>query len=110
VRSHILEERPIQVRSLQHALQHYRDIQTHTREARSREEALAAIDRNYQRAEQADRLGLAWRWVEQEAAFNALEAELDPRARAWGGSPPRSRHSAGASPTWIVNGSSPTTP
>ena len=78
VRSHILEERPIQVRSLQQALQHYRDIQTRTREARSREEALAAIDRNYQRAEQADRLGLAWRWVEQEAAFNALEAELEP--------------------------------
>jgi len=78
VRSHILEERPIQVRSLQQALQHYRDIQTRTREARSREEALAAIDRHYQRAEQADRLGLAWRWVEQEAAFNALESELEP--------------------------------
>jgi len=78
VRSHILEERPIQVRSLQQALQHYRDIQTRTREARSREEALAAIERNYQRAEQAERLGLAWRWVEQEAAFNALEAELEP--------------------------------
>jgi uncharacterized protein YPO0396 len=78
VRSHILEEHPIQVRSLQQALQHYRDIQTRTREARSREEALAAIDRNYQRAEQAERLGLAWRWVEQEAAFNALESELEP--------------------------------
>ena len=78
VRSHILEERPIQVRSLQQALQHYRDIQTRTREARSREEALAAIDHRYQRAEQAERLGLAWRWVEQEAAFNALEAELEP--------------------------------
>ena len=78
VRSHILEERPIQVRSLQQALQHYRDIQTRTREARSREEALAAIDHKYQRAEQAERLGLAWRWVEQEAAFNALEAELEP--------------------------------
>ncbi len=82
VRSHILEERPIQVRSLQQALQHYRDIQTRTREARSREEALAAIDRNYQRAEQAERLGLAWRWVEQEAAFNALEAELEPLRQA----------------------------
>ncbi len=81
VRSHILEERPIQVRSLQQALQHYRDIQTRTREARSREEALAAIDRHYQRAEQAERLGLAWRWVEQEAAFNALEAELEPLRR-----------------------------
>jgi hypothetical protein len=78
VRSHILEERPIQIRSLQQALQHYRDIQTRTREARSREEALAASDRNYHRAEQAERLGLAWRWVEQEAAFNALEAELEP--------------------------------
>ena len=78
VRSHILEERPIQVRSLQQALQHYRDIQTRTREAKSREEALAAIDHRYQRAEQAERLGLAWRWVEQEAAFNALEAELEP--------------------------------
>jgi uncharacterized protein YPO0396 len=78
VRSHILEERPIQVRSLQQALQHYRDIQTRTREARQREETLTAVDRNYQRAEQAERLGLAWRWVEQEVAFNALEAELEP--------------------------------
>ncbi len=82
VRGHILEERPIQVRSLQQALQQYRDIQTRTREARSREETLAAIDRHYQRAEQAERLGLAWRWVEQEAAFNALEAELSPLRQA----------------------------
>ncbi len=78
VRGHILEERSIQVRSLQQALHHYRDIQTRTREARQREEGLALIDRGYQRAEQADRLGLAWRWVEQEAAFNALEAEQEP--------------------------------
>ncbi|MGE5154659.1 MAG: ATP-binding protein, partial [Bdellovibrio bacteriovorus] len=78
VRSHILEERPIQVRSLQQALQHYREIQTRTREAQAREKALDAINRNYQRAEQAERLGLAWRWVEQEAAFNALESELEP--------------------------------
>ncbi|MBP8290961.1 MAG: hypothetical protein KAX51_14360, partial [Chromatiaceae bacterium] len=78
VRGHILEERSIQVRSLQQALHHYRDIQTRTREARQREEALALIDRGYQRAEQAERLGLAWRWVEQEAAFNALEAEQEP--------------------------------
>ncbi|MBP8198568.1 MAG: hypothetical protein KAX64_08410, partial [Chromatiaceae bacterium] len=78
VRGHILEERSIQVRSLQQALHHYRDIQTRTREARQREEALVLIDRGYQRAEGADRLGLAWRWVEQEAAFNALEAEQEP--------------------------------
>ena len=57
VRGHILEERSIQVRSLQQALHHYRDIQTRTREARQREEALALIDRGYQRAEQAEPAG-----------------------------------------------------
>jgi uncharacterized protein YPO0396 len=82
VRSYILEDRPIQVRSLQQALQHYRDIQIRTREAHQREEALAAIDRQYQRAEQAERLARAWRWVEQEAAFNALEAEMEPLREA----------------------------
>jgi len=78
VRHHILEERPIQVRSLQQALQHYRDIQSRTREARSREDALDVIDKHYRRTEQAEQLGMAWRWVEQEAAFNAFEAEIEP--------------------------------
>lgn len=78
VRSHILEERPIQVRSLQQALQHYREIQTRTKEARQREEALSAINTLYQRAEQAERLGLAWRWVAKEAEFSALDAEIEP--------------------------------
>lgn len=82
VRTHILEERPIQVRSLQQALHHYRDIQTRTREARQREEALVALDQGYRRADQAERLGLAWRWVEHEAAFNAREAELEPQRLA----------------------------
>ncbi|MES9879452.1 MAG: ATP-binding protein, partial [Sedimenticola sp.] len=78
VRSHILEERPIQVRSLQQALQHYREIQTRTKEARLREEALSAINALYQRAEQAERLGIAWRWVAKEAEFSALDAEIEP--------------------------------
>ncbi len=78
VRHHILEERSIQVRSLQQALQHYQDIQSRTREARMREDALAVIDKHYRRAEQAEQLGVAWCWVEQEAAFNALEAEIEP--------------------------------
>lgn len=78
VRNHILEERQIQVRSLQQALQHYRDIQTRTREARKREDELAAIDKHCRRTERAKQLEMAWRWVEQEAAYNALEAELDP--------------------------------
>lgn len=78
VRSHILEERPIQVRSLQQALQHYRDIQTRTKEARQREEALSAINVQYQKAEQAEGLGIAWRWVAKEAEFNALDAEIEP--------------------------------
>ncbi len=78
VRGHILEERPIQVRSLQQALHHYRDIQARTREARQREEALSAIDSQYQKAEQSERLGMAWRWVAKEAEFNALDAEIEP--------------------------------
>lgn len=78
VRGHILEERPIQVRSLQQALQHYRDIQARTKEARQREEALSAIDSQYQKAEQSERLGMAWRWVAKEAEFNALDAEIEP--------------------------------
>jgi len=78
VRSHILEERPIQVRSLQQALQNYRDIQTRTSEAKIREDALSDINKNYHRAEQAEKLGVAWGWVEKEAAFNGLEAELEP--------------------------------
>jgi uncharacterized protein YPO0396 len=85
VRGHILEERPIQVRSLQQALQHYRDIQARTQEALKREESLGAIDRAYRRAEQAERLALAWRWVEQETAFNALESELEPMRTALAG-------------------------
>ncbi len=78
VRSHILEERPIQVRSLQQALQHYREIQTRTKEARVREEALSNINTLYHRAEQAERLGIAWRWVAKEAEFSALDAEIEP--------------------------------
>ena len=78
VRGHILEERPIQVRSLQQALQHYREIQARTKEARQREEALSAINSQYQKAEQSERLGMAWRWVTKEAEFNALDAEIEP--------------------------------
>ena len=78
VRSHILEERPIQVRSLQQALQDYRDIQTRTREAKKREDTLSEINKNYHRAEQADKLGIAWSWIEKEAAFNGVEAEIEP--------------------------------
>ncbi|MBK1717132.1 SbcC/MukB-like Walker B domain-containing protein [Thiocystis violacea] len=78
VRDYILEERPIQVRSLQQALQQYRQIQISTQEARRREQLLSEIDRLYRRAEKAECLALAWRWVEQEAAFNALETEMEP--------------------------------
>ncbi|MEW8488607.1 MAG: SbcC/MukB-like Walker B domain-containing protein [Candidatus Thiodiazotropha endolucinida] len=78
VRSHILEERPIQVRSLQQALQHYRDIQARTLEARQREDLLSNINAQYKKAEQAERLGMAWRWVCKEAEFGALEAEIEP--------------------------------
>ena len=79
VRSHILEERPIQIRSLQQAYSTPRTSSTRTRKAREREKAPADIGHHYQRAEQAERLGLAWRWVEQESAFNALEAESPGR-------------------------------
>ncbi len=78
VRSHILEERDIQVKSLQQALRNYREIRKRTEEAERREKALADIDGLYRKAEQAEQLLLSWRWVEQEAAFNALEAELEP--------------------------------
>ncbi|MCM8857107.1 MAG: AAA family ATPase [Candidatus Thiodiazotropha sp.] len=78
VRGHILEERPIQVRSLQEALHHYRDIQARTKEARQREEALSAINAQYQKAEQSERLGMAWRWVAKEAEFSAFDAEIEP--------------------------------
>jgi uncharacterized protein YPO0396 len=85
VRSHILEERPIQVRSLQQALQNYREIQTRTSEARQREDILLSINSQYKKAEQAECLGMAWRWVSKEAEFNALEAEMEPlRARIEG--------------------------
>ncbi|WP_058555931.1 SbcC/MukB-like Walker B domain-containing protein [Thiohalocapsa sp. ML1] len=78
VREYVLERRPIEVRALQQALANYRDIQTRTREARQREEALAGMDKDYRRAEQAERLALALRWVAAEAGFNALEAEAVP--------------------------------
>lgn len=78
VRGHILEERPIQVRSLQQALQHYRAIQARTKEAQQREEALSVINSQYQKAEQSERLGMAWRWVAKEAEFSALDAEIEP--------------------------------
>jgi len=78
VREYVLERRPIEVRALQQALQNYRDIQGRTREARQREEALAAMDKDHRRAEQAERLALAFRWVAAEASFNALEAEAAP--------------------------------
>jgi len=78
VRSHILEERPIHVRSLQQALGHYRDIQIRTKEAREREEALSVINTQYQKAEQAERLSIAWCWVAKEAEFGALDAEIEP--------------------------------
>jgi len=78
VRDYVLERRPIEVRALQQALQNYRDIQGRTREARQGEEALAAMDKDYRRAEQAERLALGLRWVAAEAGFNALEAEAAP--------------------------------
>ena len=84
VRTYILEERTIHVHSLQQALKHYREIEARTQDARRRELALGEIDKLYQRAEQADRLAQAWRWVEQEAAFNALEAEMEPLREAIG--------------------------
>jgi uncharacterized protein YPO0396 len=82
VRAYLLEDRPIQVRSLQQALHHYREIEARTREARRREQALMEIDRLYTRAEQAGRLAGAWLWVEQEAELNALEAEMEPLREA----------------------------
>lgn len=78
VRSHILEQRPIQVRSLQQALQHYRDIQARTHEARERETLLSNINARYNKAEQAERLAMAWRWVCKEAEFGVLQAEIEP--------------------------------
>lgn len=78
VRDYILEERPIQVQSLQKALQHYREIELSTQQARLRERSLEEIDKLYRRAEKAESLALAWRWVEQEATLNALEADMEP--------------------------------
>lgn len=78
VRSHILEERSIQVRSLQQALQQYRDIQTRTQEAQLREETLSAINNLYEKGERAERMSVAWRWVAKEAEFSALDAEIEP--------------------------------
>jgi len=78
VRSHILEERPIQVRSLQQALQQYREIQIKTKQAQQREETLSAINSLYERGEKAERMAGAWRWVVKEAEFSALDAEIEP--------------------------------
>ncbi len=78
VRAYILEERSIRVRELQSALKTYQDIQARTREAREREQQLETIHGQYTRADQNERLGLSYRWVEQEAAFNALVAQIEP--------------------------------
>jgi len=82
VRGQILEERDIQVRSLQQALGRYREISRRAKDAKRREDALEEIDRFYRKAEQAERLAMDWRWVEQESLFNALEAELEPLREA----------------------------
>ena len=74
----ILEQRDIEVKALQQALQNYREIRRRTEEANQREQALAGIEGHYQRADQAQRLNLRWLWVEQESLFNALETELEP--------------------------------
>ncbi|MBK1672153.1 hypothetical protein CKO35_02325 [Ectothiorhodospira shaposhnikovii] len=81
VRQFVLEDRPIQVRQLQQALRHYRDIRTRTEDARRRESALESIRQHYGRADQAESRACSFRWVEQEARFNALEAVTDPLAR-----------------------------
>lgn len=78
VRQFVLEERPIQVRQLQQALKHYRDIRDKTEEARKRESALDGINQCYARADQAERRALSYRWAEQEARFSAGEAEMEP--------------------------------
>ena len=78
VRGQILEQRDIEVKALQQALQNYREIRRRTEEANQREQALAGIEGHYQRADQAQRLNLSWLWVEQESLFNALETELGP--------------------------------
>ena len=78
VRGQILEQRDIEVKALQQALQNYREIRRRTDEANQREQALTSIDGHYQRADQAQRLNLSWLWVEQESLFNALETELEP--------------------------------
>ncbi len=82
VRGQILEERDIQVKALQQALRNYREIRRRTQEAERREKALQAINELYRKSEQAERLALAWRWVVQEAGFNALEAQLEPLIEA----------------------------
>lgn len=78
VRRYILEDRPIQVRDLQNALQRYREIRRRTREAQERERKLKEINDLYQRAEKAEGLSVAWRWVEKEALYNALITEIEP--------------------------------
>lgn len=82
VRKQILEVRDIQVKSLQLALRNYGEISRKTQEAKRREESLVAIDGQFRKAEQAERSWLSWRWVEQEARFNALEEELEPLREA----------------------------
>ncbi len=78
VRNHILEERPIEVRSLQRALKRYRDIRTRTRDAETREQALESASKLYHVAEQAERQAMSWRWVNAEARFNAIEVQIEP--------------------------------
>lgn len=78
VRQFVLEERPIQVRQLQQALKHYRDIRDKTEEAKKREAALDDINQRYTRADQAERHALSYQWAMQEASFSAIEAEMEP--------------------------------
>jgi uncharacterized protein YPO0396 len=78
VRQFVLEERPIQVRQLQQALKHYRDIRDKTEEAKRREGVLDEVNQRYTRADQAERWVLSYRWAEQEARFSSVDAEMEP--------------------------------
>ncbi|WNV03148.1 SbcC/MukB-like Walker B domain-containing protein [Candidatus Methylospira mobilis] len=78
VRQFVLEERPIQVRQLQQALKHYRDIRDKTEEAKKRESLLDEANQRYTRADQAERRVLSYRWAEQEARFSSVDAEMEP--------------------------------
>lgn len=82
VRQFVLEDRPIQVRQLQQALKHYRDIRDKTEEAKKRETALGDVNQRYTRADQAERRALSYQWVAQESNFSAIEAEMEPLRRS----------------------------